>query len=70
MSTNTVTTTRSKEEIDYRGMLHVPHRSNWDKAKNRPGWEPYWVSVNLDDPIQKVVVYRPDGTEPVYTPGL
>lgn len=49
---------RSEEYIDILGHLNVPLDSSLDEAPHRGGWEPRWVSVNLSDPVQKVVKYR------------
>jgi hypothetical protein len=46
------------EHIDVYGHLTVPVDSSWDRAPGREGWEPYWVTVNLDNRPQKWVTYR------------
>lgn len=49
---------RDEEYIDIQGHLCVPV-ANWlDKGPVREGWIPFWVNVNLNDPIQKVVSYK------------
>jgi hypothetical protein len=50
---------RDEEYIDLNGHLRVPVAKDSDRAPDREGWEAWWVNVNLDDPIQKVVTYRP-----------
>lgn len=49
---------RDEEYIDIQGHLKVPVASVRDKAPEREGWKPWWVNINLRDPIQKVVIYR------------
>jgi hypothetical protein len=49
---------QSVEHIDIRGQLKVPVASAMDNAPKRPGWEPFWVTVNLDRDPQKMVTYR------------
>jgi hypothetical protein len=49
---------RSEEFIDIRGHLNVPCTSSLDPAPTRDGWAPFWVNVNLNDPIRKVVFYK------------
>lgn len=49
---------RSKEHIDKSGRLRVPLAKSTDKAPFRKGWEPFFVNINLDHPVQKVVSYR------------
>lgn len=50
--------TRADEYIDGAGHLKVPVEDRSDPAPEREGWEPFWVSVIMGDPIQKVVSYR------------
>jgi hypothetical protein len=52
------TARRDEEHIDSRGHLRVPLERAISLSPTRAGWKPFWVNVNLDDPIQKVVVYR------------
>ena len=47
-----------KEHIDVLGQLRVPLASSWDHAPVREGWEPRFVSINLDGQPQKWVIYR------------
>ena len=49
---------RSEEHISIYGHLKVPVARSTDPAPEREGWEPFFVNVNLDHPIQKVVTYR------------
>ena len=49
---------RSEEHIDIRGNLCVPVARSIDPAPKREGWTPYWVNIDLSDPIQKVVKYH------------
>jgi hypothetical protein len=53
---------RSEEYVTtgYRGapVLRVPVERSIDKAPAREGWEPFFVNVNLDHPVQKVVSYK------------
>ena len=46
------------EHIDVIGQLQVPLASSWDRAPEREGWEPKFVSVNLNARPQKWVIYR------------
>ena len=56
---NTTVNPRSIEQRNPWGMLRVPVANAMDPAPKREGWEPYFVSVLLNDPVQKVVTYRP-----------
>lgn len=44
----------------YRGseILRVPLAHAGDRPPEREGWEPFFVSVNLRSPTQKVVSYK------------
>lgn len=57
---------RSEEYIDISGHLRVPVARAWypwdeARAPKREGWEPFFVAIDLSDPIQKVVSYRRTG---------
>jgi hypothetical protein len=49
---------RSEEHISSFGVLRVPVKRSYDPTPKREGWEPFFVNINLDDPIQKVVSYK------------
>lgn len=46
------------EHIDVIGQLQVPCHSSRDRAPRREGWEPCFVSINLNARPQKWVIYR------------
>jgi hypothetical protein len=49
---------RSEEHVDIHGHLCAPVARSIDPAPKRHGWKPYWVNINLNDPVQKVVKYK------------
>lgn len=49
---------RNREYIDTSDHLHVPLPSWWDDSPARDGWTPFFVNINMDHPIQKVVIYE------------
>jgi hypothetical protein len=49
---------RDEEYININGHLRVPVATSVAPAPERAGWEPFFVNINLADPVQKVVSYR------------
>jgi len=52
---------RADEYVTSYGVLRVPVKSSIEKAPERKGWVPFFVNINLSDPIQKVVSYKREG---------
>lgn len=49
---------RGVEHIANSGHLKVPVMRWLDSPPAREGWEPFFVNVNLADPVVKVYTYR------------